>query len=120
MTKILEYHALAVAKAPSKAAQQALAIVKSAVRVAGSAPLAAAPEVISAPSAWIATGEWVASRDTPVVKGYKQFAHLLQPLVQSVTSVFEELSVFLQPHPPPRGAPPPPAECTTRAQRLGD
>ena len=44
MTKILEYHALVVAKAPSKAAQQALAIVKSAVRVAGSAPLAAAPE----------------------------------------------------------------------------
>ena len=46
------------------------------------------------------TGEWVASRDTPVVKGYKQFAHLLQPLVQSVTSVFEELSVFLQPQNP--------------------
>ena len=62
MTKILEYHAIVVAKAPSKAAQQALAIVKSAVRVAGSAPLAAAPEVITAPSAGIATGEWAAAR----------------------------------------------------------
>ena len=45
MTMILEYHALVVARAPSKAAQQALAIVKSAVRVAGSAPLAAVPDV---------------------------------------------------------------------------
>ncbi|KAJ1494720.1 acetyl-CoA carboxylase, partial [Baffinella frigidus] len=46
------------------------------------------------------TNDWAKASDTPVIKGYKQFSHLLQPLVQSVTSVFEELSVFLQPQNP--------------------
>ena len=38
--------------------------------------------------------EWSRSNDTEVVKGYRSFGHHLAPLVQSVISLFEEVSSF--------------------------
>ncbi|EKX44597.1 hypothetical protein GUITHDRAFT_72035 [Guillardia theta CCMP2712] len=39
--------------------------------------------------------EWGKSNDTDLVKGYKSFGHYLSPMVESVTSLFEELSAFI-------------------------
>ena len=41
--------------------------------------------------------EWSRSNDTEVVKGYRSFGHHLAPLVQSVISLFEEVSSFVDP-----------------------
>ena len=41
--------------------------------------------------------KWARSNDTEVVKGYRTFGHHLGPMVQSVISMFEELSSFLGP-----------------------
>ena len=42
--------------------------------------------------------KWAKCNDTEVVKGYRTFGHHLAPMVQSVISLFEELSSFLGPH----------------------
>ena len=47
-----------------------------------------------------AVEKWSSSNDTETVKGYRSFGHHLAPLVQSVISLFEELSSFVGPQYP--------------------